>query len=231
MNAMPVTLRAPAAASFVLLFATSLAFAQHAGQHRHPPHSPQASVASPYAGQESREIKSLSAADIDELSRGGGWGLARAAELNGIPGPLHLLELEREIRLDEAQAQAIRALHDTMRAAAIPLGLKLIEQERELDRYFQSGRLSDAHLRALLARIGDTHTELRFVHLQAHHRTVEILTPAQIVAYNRLRGYAPARSGPRPEDGKPDSTSPDDRCANVPAGHDPAMYRRHMGCN
>ncbi len=52
---------------------------------------------SKYAGEENREIKSLSADDIDELRNGGGWGLAKAAELNGVPGPAHLLEMKKEI--------------------------------------------------------------------------------------------------------------------------------------
>ncbi len=37
---------------------------------------------SKYIGQENRAIKSLSSEDIAELERGGGWGLAKAAELN-----------------------------------------------------------------------------------------------------------------------------------------------------
>jgi Spy/CpxP family protein refolding chaperone len=228
---MPTALLAPAVTSLVLLIASGLASAQHAGHRHHPGHSPQAPSASPYAGQESRAIKSLSADDVQELSRGGGWGLARAAELNGIPGPLHLLELQREIELDDAQARAIRELYDGMRAAAIPLGRQLIEQERALDRYFQAGRLSDERLRELLERIGKTRTELRFVHLQAHHRTVEIVTAAQIATYNRLRGYAPADSSSGSAGHSSTDAAPVDRCANVPAGHDPVMYRRHMGCN
>jgi hypothetical protein len=49
---------------------------------------------------QSRAIKSLSDNDINELRRGGGWGLALAAELNGMPGPAHLLELKDKIPLD-----------------------------------------------------------------------------------------------------------------------------------
>ena len=41
---------------------------------------------SKYAGEEKRAIKSLSAADIEELQKGGGWGLAKAAELNATLG-------------------------------------------------------------------------------------------------------------------------------------------------
>ena len=45
---------------------------------------------SEYVGEERRQIKSLSDDDISELRQGGGWGLAKAAELNGVPGPAHL---------------------------------------------------------------------------------------------------------------------------------------------
>jgi len=44
---------------------------------------------SKYAGEENRAIKSLSESDIEELLSGSGWGLAKAAELNGVPGPAH----------------------------------------------------------------------------------------------------------------------------------------------
>ena len=51
---------------------------------------------SKYMGQEKREIKSLSNEDIKELRTGAGWGLAKAAELNGLPGPKHVLEMKKE---------------------------------------------------------------------------------------------------------------------------------------
>jgi hypothetical protein len=66
------------------------AFAQH---DQHGAHA-QPGPAMPYAGQDARDIKSLSAEDIAELRRGGGWGFAKSAELNGMPGPAHLLELK-----------------------------------------------------------------------------------------------------------------------------------------
>ena len=64
---------------------------------------------SKYAGEEKREIKSLSATDIEELQNGKGWGLAKAAELNGVPGPVHLLEMKEELELS---AEQIRAIED-----------------------------------------------------------------------------------------------------------------------
>ena len=72
---------------------------------------------SKYAGQEGRLIKSLSTEDIAELERGAGWGLAKAAELNGVPGPKHLLELKTELGLTQMQTQAI-ALSEQLRGYA-----------------------------------------------------------------------------------------------------------------
>lgn len=42
---------------------------------------------SPYVGQESREIKALSPQEISDYLSGKGMRLAKAAELNGYPGP------------------------------------------------------------------------------------------------------------------------------------------------
>jgi hypothetical protein len=48
---------------------------------------------SPYAGQQTRAIKALSPEDLAGLLNGEGMGMAKAAELNGYPGPVHVLEL------------------------------------------------------------------------------------------------------------------------------------------
>ncbi|MDX1739904.1 MAG: Spy/CpxP family protein refolding chaperone [Rhodothermales bacterium] len=168
---------------------------------------------STYAGQEHREIKSLSNQDLDDLRAGRGWGLARAAELNGVPGPIHLLEMKEEIDLSEEQVAQIERLYQNMKEQAIPLGLKLIELERELDESFANGTIDEHSLKQLLAEIAGVHKDLRYAHLSAHLKTPDILMPSQIENYNRLRGY-----------------STDDPCANVPAGHDPAMWKKHNNC-
>ena len=168
---------------------------------------------SPYAGQQSRPIKSLSADDLAELGRGGGWGLARAAELNGMPGPAHLLELREKIPLTADQAAAIAAIFERMRSAAIAGGQRLIVGERALEAAFASGTVTGQTLRELLSEIGRARTALRYTHLAAHLETLPLLTEAQIARYNLLRGY----SG--------------DPCANPPKGHDPALWRKHNGCN
>ena len=166
----------------------------------------------PYSGMQDRAIKSLSDNDIKELRRGGGWGLALSAELNGMPGPTHLLELKDQIPLTQDQVTQTQALLDDMRKAAIPTGERLIAAEAALEAAFAKGSVDENSLRGLLAGVESARTELRFIHLSQHLKTTQFLKPEQIKRYNVLRGYA------------------EDPCKNIPAGHNPEMYRRHMGC-
>lgn len=61
--------------------------------------SASAQTPQPYAGMQARQIKSLSDQQIADLKAGRGMGLALAAELNGYPGPSHLLELSEQLGL------------------------------------------------------------------------------------------------------------------------------------
>lgn len=145
--------------------------------------------ATPYAGQQQRTIKSLSPADIATLHKGGGWGFAKAAELNGLPGPIHVLELADKLKLSGEQKARITTLFNRMRAAAVPLGRQLIAQERRLDRLFATRRVTAETLRELVQQIGRTRAALRTVHLAAHLETPKILSAHQVARYNQLRGY------------------------------------------
>lgn len=144
---------------------------------------------SEYAGQEKREIKSLSADDIEQLQQGKGWGLAKAAELNGVPGPVHLLEMKKEIQLTVEQVEHIESLYREMKEQAIPLGLQLIQLEGELNTAFADGSITKKKLAELLEAIADTNKQLRYVHLATHLETPKILSSEQIQTYNTLRGY------------------------------------------
>ena len=168
---------------------------------------------SKYVGQEKRDIKSLSEADIEELRNGKGWGLAKAAELNGVPGPVHLLEMKGEIDLSTKQVRAIEDLYKKMKQEAIPLGLELIELERELNNHFANRTITYELLGVLLERVAQVQKKLRYVHLSTHLETPNILTPEQIALYNKLRGY-----------------SSDDPCENIPKGHNPEMWKKHHNC-
>ena len=144
---------------------------------------------SPYAGEQTRAIKALSADDISGYLAGHGMGLARPAELNGFPGPRHVLDSAAELNLTPAQTAALTGVFDAMKATAVPLGEKLVARETELDRLFTGKLATDATVLALTREIGLLQGELRAVHLQAHLATVRILTPEQVGAYNHLRGY------------------------------------------
>ncbi|KPJ98457.1 MAG: hypothetical protein AMJ60_08145 [Desulfobacterales bacterium SG8_35] len=169
---------------------------------------------SKYRGQEKREIKTLSNEDINELRAGAGWGLAKAAELNGLPGPKHVLEMKKELKLTAEQERMITALFTEMNKEAIALGNEFIAYERELNKRFAERNIDEKILDELLTKISETYKSLRYTHLSAHLKTPGILTEDQIKKYNTLRGY-----------------SSEDPCINVPKGHDPVMWRKHNNCD
>lgn len=90
-------------------------------------------AASPYAGQQEREIKALSSQDVEAYLAGQGMGFAKAAELNGYPGPKHVLELASELSLTQEQRTRTEVLFASMQSAARSLGRELVDQERNLD--------------------------------------------------------------------------------------------------
>jgi len=144
---------------------------------------------SPYGGMQSREIKALSAADIEGLRQGRGMGFALAAELNGYPGPLHVLELADRLALTPAQRSATLALQRRMTADALAAGEELIQAERELDQLFAGHAATPERLNESLARVARAQARVRGAHLQAHLEQVRLLTADQVATYNRLRGY------------------------------------------
>jgi hypothetical protein len=149
-----------------------------------------ASPASGYAGQESRDVKALSQEEIQGLLAGNGMGFAKAAELNGYPGPLHVLELASELRLSDAQRKQTEALYAKMKAQAVALGSQLVEEERRLDHLFADRSVTSASLADALARIGALQAKVRGAHLDAHLAQAQLLSAEQRDAYMRLRGYS-----------------------------------------
>jgi hypothetical protein len=143
----------------------------------------------PYAGMQTRPIKALSEQQIADLGAGRGTGLALAAELNGYPGPLHVLELADKLELSAEQRASMQRLFDSMKAEAMPLGAKLIEQEAELDKQFATRTVTPESLKASTAAVAATQGILRETHLKYHLSTGSILTPSQMTKYAELRGY------------------------------------------
>jgi hypothetical protein len=151
-----------------------------------------AGCASPYAGEETRSIKALSAAEQADLLAGRGMGLARAAELNGLPGPMHVLELRDRLALDGEQLRASETIFIAMRVEARRLGALIVEAEWNLDGDFAARRVDAESLRAQSARIANWLGELRATHLAAHLAMMDVLRPEQVARYAALRGYATA---------------------------------------
>jgi Spy/CpxP family protein refolding chaperone len=168
---------------------------------------------SDYAGEQLREIKSLSAEDIAELKSGGGWGFAKPAELNGVPGPAHLLEMKAEISLSDNQIASIEELHTKMLSEAIPLGEKYVDAEKILNQMFANDTYNDENLLSQIDEIESIRGQLRYVHLSKHLETVKILTDEQISKYNNLRGYGEGNV-----------------CDNIPEGHNAELFKKHNDC-
>jgi hypothetical protein len=143
----------------------------------------------PYADQQARSIKALSDEDIGALRKGEGMGMAKAAELNGYPGPAHVLALGDQLGLTEAQHQQVASAYDRMGAAARPIGDELIARERNLDQLFATRDITPARLATETAAIGELQGRLRSVHLAAHLETRALLNAGQIALYQQLRGY------------------------------------------
>ena len=137
------------------------------------------------------------------------------AELNGYPGPSHVLELAEELELTNEQIQKTQQLFSAMQQEAIVKGKAFIAAEEKIEDAFQTGEIDDGRLNKLVLDSSEKKAELRLVHLKAHLAMMEILNDKQIQAYNRLRGY----------------TEVSDPCENIPDGHNAEMWKKHNGCN
>jgi hypothetical protein len=149
----------------------------------------QAQGHSPYAGQHHREIKSLSDEDARQYLAGAGMGYARAAELNGFPGPMHVLELADQLGLGAEQRAATQRLMESHKAEARAIGAKRVAAEKNLDALFQSGAVSQEKLAAAVRQAAAIEGAYRLSHLDTHRRMRALLSDEQVMRYNPLRGY------------------------------------------
>lgn len=148
-----------------------------------------ASPQQPYAGEENRQIKSLSEQDVEDLRAGRGWGLAKPAELNGYPGPAHVLEAAEALQLSSETKARIQGIFDEMNAEARRLGALYVDAEQQLETAFSDGTVEADKLEILLSDAESLRADLRRAHLQAHLETAPLLTRHQKMLYAKLRGY------------------------------------------
>lgn len=152
--------------------------------------------ANPYAGQELRAIKALSDQDVSSLLAGKGAALAKAAELNGYPGPTHVLELAEPLRLSAAQVEATRQLMTAHNGRARQLGAELVASEQALDALFSKSEASPALVDQATQRVGVLQARLRAEHLTTHLMQTALLSAEQAGRYSVLRGYAKPAADP-----------------------------------
>ena len=135
------------------------------------------------------EIRGIDPKTIEGYLNGDGLGLALPAELNGYPGPRHILDLAEELALTSAQQTQVQDLFDQMKPQAMALGEKILAAEGDLEQAFREQTIQETNLSTQLMTLGDLQSQLRFVHLRTHLATIDILSQHQIVQYNALRGY------------------------------------------
>lgn len=76
------------------------------------------------------EIKALTSEQINSYLNGEGMGLAKAAELNHFPGPKHVLDLSKELKLRQTQIDSSKKIFAMMKEKAVHLGKIIIEREK-----------------------------------------------------------------------------------------------------
>lgn len=165
------------------------------GQEAVPTEPETTPTPSPYRALLSGEIRGIDDQTIEDYLTGKGMGLALPAELNGYPGPRHILDLADELELTAEQNAQIQALFDQMEPEAIRLGQEILAAEAALEADFREQTIKETGLEDQLQAIGQREGQLRYVHLSTHLATIEILSPHQVTLYNALRGYEEMPAG------------------------------------
>jgi len=150
----------------------------------------------PYAGQQTRGIKTLSDQEIADYLQGQGMGLSKVAELNHYPGPRHVLDQADDLGLSPAQRAKAREIWQAMDVKARALGETIVAKEAALETSYSSGAATPAETRAVLDELARLQADLRYTHLSAHLAMRSVLSAEQISRYDALRGYSDGTVAP-----------------------------------
>jgi uncharacterized protein (DUF305 family) len=153
------------------------------------PQHTSATAPSPYVDQLGSSVRGLSQEEVDALLAGEGMGYARSAELNGYPGPRHVLDMTNELQLSSEQTTIITPIFDDMNRDAVVLGQEIIDAETVLSQSFADKTITEAVLQEQLKKLTTLYGQLRQVHLQAHLAVTPLLSEEQLAQYQVLRGY------------------------------------------
>jgi Spy/CpxP family protein refolding chaperone len=128
------------------------------------------------------------AVEFDKVvAEGRGFGLAFAADQNGYPGPIHVLELKDRLGLTADQESKAQALVHAMFAESKPKSARLLEAEAKLRRLFADRAANATAVQVAAAEVERARSEVRLVHLLAHLKTRELLTENQRRIYHEAR--------------------------------------------
>src|SRR5436309_4980873 len=140
------------------------------------------------AGAQGHQVAQTCASEFDKVvGDGRGFGLAFAADQNGYPGPMHVLELRDRLKLSADQEAKARDLMHAMFAESRPKSARLLEAEAKLRRLFAERAADDATVRAAVAEVERARSEVRLVHLLAHLKTRDLLSEDQRRLYHEAR--------------------------------------------
>ena len=171
-----------------LLIGTAGAVAQHKGSgsgsglESHPP-------AASYSGFDKRKVASFSDVDMAAMLDGRGMGFALPAEINGYPGPMHVLELADQLGLTPVQRSAMQQLFERMKVRAQQAGARYVAAEQAVDQAFRSGNANAFIIADLVREADQRRAEKRLAHLETHLEAAPLLTAEQLANYAALRGY------------------------------------------
>ncbi|MBI3635527.1 MAG: periplasmic heavy metal sensor [Candidatus Rokubacteria bacterium] len=126
------------------------------------------------------------------VADGRGFGMAFAADQNGYPGPMHVLELRERLGLTPEQAAKAERLMRAMFDESRPKARALADAETRLRRMFADAAADETRVRAAAAEVERARTEIRLVHLLTHLETRDLLTESQRHLYHEAR-WATAR--------------------------------------
>ncbi|HEY0847188.1 MAG TPA: hypothetical protein VGE12_17595 [Noviherbaspirillum sp.] len=143
----------------------------------------------PYAGMEQRPIKALSEGEVGDYLAGRGMGTSRVAELNHYPGPRHVLDHAGQLGLSPAQIEQVQQVHDAMADEARRIGRRIVLKEAELEGLYASSQATAENTQRVVRELAALQADYRLAHLNAHLSMKLLLSPQQIAAYDRVRGY------------------------------------------
>jgi uncharacterized protein (DUF305 family) len=137
-------------------------------------------------------IRALSATEIQLIRSGEGAGLARAAAMNGLPGPRHVLDAADNLELTSEQAAQIQRIYESMHAAAVEVRAAYLNAQEAFEIELRSSQVTTQTLPGRLSDVDRQRTELARVHLQADLETAALLPREQRESVRSVTGMSVA---------------------------------------